>query len=73
MKSSEQFRILPADTARCKGAGYEEPLGNGLAAWEWREGCEDCLRRTSPGASERQPWIEAPAIIVIACEWRIEP
>ena len=29
---------LPYDTARCAGVQYDG---------EWREGCEDCLRRTS--------------------------
>ena len=38
---------LPYDTARCAGVQYDG---------EWREGCEDCLRRTSPGG-ERQSWI----------------
>lgn len=41
---------LPYDTARCEGAQYDG---------DWREGCEDCLRRTSPGGP-MSPTIEAP-------------
>ena len=52
---------LPYDTARCDGAQYDG---------EWREGCEDCLRRTSP-AGPMSPWIEAPPIVVFWCEYRI--
>ena len=52
---------LPADIARCPG--YE-------AAGEWREGCEDCFRRTEP-AHERQVWMEPPPIIAFECEYRI--
>ena len=37
---------------------------------DWREGCEDCLRRTSPGGP-MSPWIEAPVIVVFECEYRI--
>ena len=56
---------LPADIARCPGIGYEEDDG-----FYWREGCEDCLRRTSPGGTSN---IEPPSIIVFECEYRIEP
>lgn len=38
---------LPADVARCPG--YQ-------ADGEWREGCEDCMRRTSP-PPDHHPWI----------------
>ena len=55
---------LPYDYARCAGSKHE-----GI----WREGCEDCLRRTSPGDPERQVWMGAPEIIVFWCEYRIEP
>ena len=41
---------LPYDTARCDGAQYDG---------EWREGCEDCLRRTS-AAGPMSPWIAPP-------------
>ena len=55
---------LPYDYARCHG--YQ-------ADGEWREGCEDCLRRTSPGNAYRQAYIEPPRIIAFECEYRIEP
>ena len=54
---------IPYDTARCAGAQYDG---------EWREGCEDCLRRTSP-AGPMSPWIDAPLLVVFECEYRIEP
>jgi hypothetical protein len=60
-----QVRRLPADVARC--AGY-------LAEAELREGCEDCLRRTSghtPG--NRTLWMSPPPLVVFECEARIAP
>ena len=59
------MKALPNDVARCAGDGYQEDDG-----WDWREGCEDCLRRTSPGGSSR---MEPPPIIVFECEYRIAP
>ena len=56
---------LPNDIARCAGDGYQEDDG-----WDWREGCADCLRRTSPGGSSS---IEPPPIIAFECEYRIAP
>ncbi len=56
---------LLTEQARCQGVGYQEDDG-----WEWREGCEDCLRRTSPGGSVH---MEPPPIIVFECEYRIAP
>lgn len=56
---------LPADVARCPGVQGE--YGG------WREGCETCLRRTSPGHGERQRWMEPPPIVVFWCEGHIEP
>ena len=53
---------LPYDTARCAGVQYDG---------EWREGCEDCLRRTSAGYPGRQLWIEAPLLVAFECEYRI--
>lgn len=52
------------DIARCNGVGSDEE--------GWREGCEDCLRRT---ASRPDPcWMmEPPAIIAFRCEFRIAP
>jgi hypothetical protein len=56
---------LPNDIARCPGYGYEEDDG-----FHWGEGCEDCLRRTSPGGTST---MEPPSIIVFECEYRIDP
>ena len=56
---------LPADVARCPGDQAE-----GV----WREGCDDCLRRTSPPADpERVLWMTPPTIVVFECEARIAP
>lgn len=54
---------LPADVARCTGVG-DDVEG-------WREGCEDCRRRTDP-----RPWpfvvaMTPPPIIAFECEHRI--
>ena len=46
---------LPADVARCPG--FE-------ADGEWREGCEDCMRRTSPPVDLQRVWMMAPPPIV---------
>ena len=54
---------LPHDIARCPGVQHDG---------EWREGCDDCMRRTSPGG-ERQAWMEPPAVIAFWCEFHIEP
>lgn len=54
---------LPYDVARCSGVKID-----GV----WREGCEDCLRRTSPGHEHWQAFMAPPAIIVFECEMRIE-
>ncbi|MFY7914556.1 MAG: hypothetical protein ACOVPA_07785 [Rubrivivax sp.] len=44
------------------------------AGTHWRDGCEDCLRRTSPPANPHwQPWISPPAILVFFCPHYIEP
>ena len=56
--------ILPYDTARCAGVQYDG---------DWREGCEDCLRRTSPGDPDRQVWMAPPLLVVFECEYRIGP
>jgi len=55
---------LPYDIARCHGVNIDG---------EWREGCEDCLRRTDAGSPDRQAYITPPAIIVFECEYRLEP
>ena len=57
---------LPADVARCDGYLTQEG--------DWREGCEDCLRRTSPPVDPARVWrMVAPAIVVFECEARIAP
>jgi hypothetical protein len=50
----------------CPGDGYRED-----GRWDWREGCEDCLRRTRPDPADGV--IEPPPIIAFWCELRIEP
>lgn len=56
---------LPYDTARCQGVYAED---------QWREGCEDCQRRTSPGRPDGwQTHTAPPKIIVFECENRIPP
>ena len=54
---------IPNDIARCRGVGDELD--------GWREGCEECLRRTSP-PGPNSPWIEPPLIIAFWCEYLIE-
>jgi hypothetical protein len=61
------MNTLANDTARCNGVGSEE---DGI--WYWREGCEDCLRRTAPRDGVHS-FIEPPAIIAFWCEYHIEP
>lgn len=56
---------LPADVARCAGHS---------ADGEWREGCEDCMRRTSPPPDQERVWrMQPPAIVAFECEARIAP
>ena len=55
---------IPHDVSRCAGVQYDG---------EWREGCDDCLRRTSPGDPELQRQMEPPLIVVFECEYRIGP
>jgi hypothetical protein len=56
---------LPADVARC--AGYGTP-------GDWREGCDDCQRRTSPPPDpDRVLMMTPPLMIVFECAWRIAP
>jgi len=57
---------LPADYARCPGVGSD--------AEGWREGCETCLRRTSPPADPERVWMMSPpAVVAFWCEFLIEP
>jgi hypothetical protein len=61
------MRILPNDVARCEGVGFDED-----GSWDWREGCETCLRRTAPRNGVNS-FIEPPKIIAFECEFLIEP
>jgi hypothetical protein len=57
---------LPADVARCPGVGNDED--------GWREGCDDCQRRTTP--KTEHPYVahmQPPPIIAFFCEHRIGP
>ncbi len=57
---------LPADVARCAGSGSD--------ADGWREGCEDCRRRTSPPPNpDRVLMMAAPLIVAFWCEAHIPP
>jgi len=50
----------------CPGDGSSED-----GQWHWREGCEDCQRRTRPDPADGV--VEPPPIIAFECELRIEP
>lgn len=56
---------LPLDIARCHGVGSDEE--------GWRDGCEDCLRRTCRPEAARVSYMEPPAIIAFWCEYHIPP
>lgn len=63
MKEGNAKAALPANEARCPGMG-DDVEG-------WREGCEDCRRRT-----DTKPWpfvvtMAPPPIIAFECERRI--
>lgn len=53
---------LPNDVARCDGVQYDG---------EWREGCDNCLRRIAP-RGDRAVMMGAPRIITFECEFLIE-
>lgn len=56
---------LPADVARCAGDRSDG---------QWREGCEECLRRTSPPADPERFWTMTPPVLVVfECAARIAP
>lgn len=59
------LRSLPADVARC--SGVEDDHG------AWREGCEDCLRRTCRAYFPQTAWMAPPPMVVFECEARIAP
>ena len=56
--------FLPDDVARCCGVGSDED--------GWREGCESCSRRLSPGNGDYVTNMEPPEIIAFWCEFLIE-
>jgi hypothetical protein len=58
------MNTLPNDIARCAGVGSDEE--------GWREGCDECLRRTAP-RDGIGPWTAPPKIVVFECEYLIEP
>ena len=69
MKTNSALIRLPNDVARCDGVGFDED-----GSWDWREGCETCLRRTAPrGDMMLISFIHPPAIIAFECEFLIEP
>lgn len=53
------------DVSRCPGVGSDEE--------GWREGCDDCLRRTDKATSEYVWYMMPPPIIAFECESRIDP
>jgi hypothetical protein len=58
-------RTLPSDVHACDGVQLDG---------EWREGCEDCERRTLPPADAERVWrMQPPLIIAFECEARIPP
>lgn len=56
-------RGLPFDVARCPGEGSAED--------GWRDGCDVCFRRLSPGDHKRQVTMQPPEIITFECEFLI--
>lgn len=63
---------LPADIARCPGVGFDDPDAPG--GIDWREGCDDCQRRTStPSNPDRVVMMAPPQIIAFWCEHHIPP
>jgi hypothetical protein len=64
------MRQLPADVARCEGVGYPNEDGT----MEWREFCENCMRRTHPPVDYDQVlMMEPPKIIEFWCQYHISP
>jgi hypothetical protein len=59
---------LAYDVARCTGIWDDED-----GKTSWREGCDDCLRRTSPGHPTCQWYMAPPPIVTFECEYRIAP
>jgi hypothetical protein len=59
---------LANDIARCDGFRTVEADDKSY----WREGCENCFRRTAP-RPERVVMITPPPVIAFECEHLIEP
>lgn len=57
--------MLAYDIARCAGVGSDEE--------GWRDGCEDCQRRTEPGRDDYQVHMAPPAIIAFECVYYYQP
>lgn len=55
---------LPNDIARCPGFGSD--------AEGWRDGCEDCQRRTA-GGGDYVAWMIPPPLVIFWCELHIRP
>lgn len=62
----EKRTTLSNDVARCAGVVGDDDEG-------WREGCDDCMRRTTPSTGDVLAWMMPPAIIAFWCEFRIGP
>lgn len=62
---------LNFDFSRCIGVGFADD--EVPSTIDWREGCDDCLRRTTPCAKPNQKLIDPPSIIVFECEFYISP
>lgn len=58
------WKQMQSEIAPCPGDSYIED-----DELYWREGCEDCLRRTNPDRT--LPPVQLPLIIVFECECRI--
>lgn len=56
---------LPDHFDRCDGVQYDEG--------DWREGCETCVRRTSPRHGPFVPPMTPPPVIAFFCPFLIEP
>ena len=59
--------FLPDDVARCAGVSDEI---DGVIYW--REGCEECLRRTAQSNGGRVVNMEPPTLITFFCEFIID-
>ena len=60
---------LPANITRCNGVGYRGDYTTPYI-WQWREGCERCLRRVAP--RRRCVMMPPPPLVDGKCEYLIE-